>query len=195
MNKQPMQVNLLWTGREYYSLENCFVNILPSGADITSTIVGHYEDKIYKIDYGIKTNQDWETLQVNIESRHTNGSQSMRLQSDGKGNWTNEGKTVDQFQGCTDIDITLTPLTNTLPIRRLRLTPNQFKEIKVLYFDPLKGEIRPVRQQYTCLSRTKYRYENVPNDFESVIEVDEAGLVVDYPGLFVRTAVAHTKHV
>ena len=33
----------------------------------------------------------------------------------------------------------------------------------------------------------EYKFENVPNDFEAIITVDEWGLVVNYPELFVRT--------
>jgi hypothetical protein len=63
----------------------------------------------------------------------------------------------------------------------------------VIYCDILKRQIKPVHQKYTCLSNTKYRYENVPNDFEVTIEVDESGLVVDYPSLFLRTTTLETN--
>jgi uncharacterized protein len=183
-----MQTNILWTGREYDSLENCLVNTGPAGSSITSTIIGHYEGIIYKVEYQLKTNANWETVFLEINSRHNNHIQTIRLEGDGKGNWLSHGKDAPAFNGCMDVDIPLTPFTNTLPIRRLTLRENQSQEIKVVYCDLLAQEIKPVRQQYTCLSPTKYHYQNIPNDFEAVIEVDEAGLVVDYPSLFVRTA-------
>jgi hypothetical protein len=87
-----------------------------------------------------------------------------------------------------------TPFTNTLPVKRLKLKQDQSQEIQVIYCDLLNGQISPVRQKYTCLSKTRYQYENVPNDFEATIEVDEAGLVVDYPFLFYRTAAIMTNY-
>jgi hypothetical protein len=57
----------------------------------------------------------------------------------------------------------------------------------VIYFDLLAQQVKPVHQRYTCRSETEYHYENVPNDFEATLQVDELGLVVDYPSLFVRT--------
>ena len=51
-------------------------------------------------------------------------------------------------------------------------------------------QIEPVYQQYKRVSDTEFQYENVPNDFSATIEVDALGLVVDYPGLFTRTAIA-----
>jgi hypothetical protein len=183
-----MQTNILWTGREYYSLENCVVNAGPAGSAITSTIIGHYEGIIYKVDYHIKTNANWETVFLEINSRHNNQIQSICLEGDGKGNWTSNGQRAELFNGCMDVDIPLTPFTNTLPIRRLTLHENQSQEIGVIYCDLLAQQVKPVRQQYTCLSPTQYHYENIPNDFEAIIEVDDSGLVVDYPSLFVRTA-------
>jgi hypothetical protein len=189
-----MQTNLLWTGREYYSLENCLVDVQSAGTEIISTIIGKYKEKIYKVEYLIKTNHDWETILLEIHSRHSDKTQSIRLQGDGKGNWTGNNENADQFKGCIDVDISLTPFTNTLPIKRLRLDQDQSKEIQVIYFDLLEGQIKPVRQKYTCLSKTKYHYGNVPNDFEATIEVDEEMFVVDYPSLFFRTAALLTNY-
>lgn len=189
-----MQTNVLWTGREYYSLENCLVNTTANGSEITSTIIGHYEKKIYQVGYSIKTNGNWETVFFEINARHSNQIQSIRLEGDGRGNWMSEGKEMTQFNGCLDIDIPLTPFTNTLPINRLRLEVNQTQEIRVIYLDLLAHQITPVRQKYTRLSHLEYQYENIPNDFEAKIQVDESGLVVDYPSLFVRTDAQKTNY-
>ena len=132
-----MQTNILWTGREYYSLENCLVNTGPNGSIITSTIIGHYEGTIYKVDYQIKTNANWETVFLEINSRHNNHLQTIRFEGDGKGNWTRDGQKASPFTGCIDVDIAVTPFTNTLPIRRLTLRENQSQEIKVIYCDLL----------------------------------------------------------
>lgn len=182
-----MQTNLLWTGREYYSLENCLVDLQPTGADIISTIIGRYQEKIYRVEYHIRTNANWETIFLSINSRHSNKTQQVQLESDGKGNWYSNGKKNTEFDGCIDVDIPLTPFTNTLPIRRLLLKNDQSEEIRVIYCDLLEGKIHPVRQRYIRLSDTAYHYENVPNDFEATIQVDDQGLVIDYPELFVRT--------
>jgi hypothetical protein len=64
----------------------------------------------------------------------------------------------------------------------------------VIYLDLLAQEVSPVRQKYTRLSQLEYQYENVPNDFEAKIQVDESGLVVDYPSLFVRSAERKTTY-
>jgi uncharacterized protein len=183
-----MQTNILWTGREYYSLENCLINDLDNGAEITSTIIGSYEGRLYKVEYHIRTNEYWQTVLLELTSQVSNNTQMTTFEGDGKGIWTFNGKEAEQFIGCIDVDIAVTPFTNTLPIRRLQLQQGQSQQIQVIYCDLLNQVIKPVSQNYTRLSNNEYHYENIPNDFEATIQVDESGLVVDYPGLFVRTA-------
>nr|WP_294796502.1 putative glycolipid-binding domain-containing protein [uncultured Mucilaginibacter sp.] len=189
-----MQTNLLWQGREYFSLESCLVDSALDGCIINSAIVGYYQEKIYRVEYIIKTNTLWQTLFVEITAWHDNEKQNVVLKGDGNGNWTMNGKTMAEFAGCIDVDIPLTPFTNTLPINRLKQGKDQTQKIKVIYCDILEKKISAVRQKYTCISPTSYHYENVPNDFEATIEVDDLGFVVDYPELFVRKAAMSSNY-
>jgi len=183
-----MQTNILWTGREYYSLENCILTTTDTGSEVSSVIIGMYLKKIYRVEYLITLNDKWEPLFSELKYQTDDRREVHRYHSDGRGNWSKDGTLIHEFIGCTDIDIPLTPLTNTLAINRTKLQIEENLEIKVLYMDILNHEIKPVRQRYTRLSQTTYKYENVPNDFEAILCVDELGLVVDYPDLFVRTA-------
>ncbi|HEY8399944.1 MAG TPA: putative glycolipid-binding domain-containing protein [Cytophagaceae bacterium] len=186
-----MQTNILWVGRQYYSLENCLVNIYPDRIEVSSTILGYYQNEIYKVDYRIVANLNWITMFIEIKWRLNEQIQEVRLESDGVGNWIKNGNNAEQLKGCIDVDISLSPFTNTLPIRRLHLKPGHTQEIAVVYCDFLNQQIKPVRQKYTRLSDKYYGYENVPNDFEAIIQVDESGIVVNYPSLFERVAIRH----
>ena len=124
--------------------------------------------------------------QVEIKSTIEGFVETNSLQSNGKGSWFDKGEVLQQFDGCIDVDLPLTPFTNTLPINRLKLQVGEQQVIRVVYLDLLNNAIKPIAQRYTRLSEFQYKYENVPNDFEAVILVDESGFVVDYPGLFER---------
>jgi hypothetical protein len=52
--------------------------------------------------------------------------------------------------------------------------------------DALAGEMKVERQAYTCLDRGAYRFENLESGFMAELQVDDYGLVVEYPGLFKR---------
>lgn len=189
-----MQKNILWTGIEYHSLENCILTITDKGSETNSTIIGVYGNELYRIEYRIRTNQYWETIFFEIKSQFDNTVEIFDCRKEGKESWNVNGKPDGEFKGCVDIDISLTPFTNTLPINRLHLSEKEGKQIKVLYVDVLGRKMMPVQQKYTKLSATDYKYENVPNDFESVIAVDDLGLVVKYQGLFKRTYIAESNY-
>jgi hypothetical protein len=159
-----------------------------NGTEINSTIVGLYENKTYTVSYDIKTNRHWQTVFVLLQIQHNNHRRRVLLESDGKGNWKSDGKATDKYKGCIDVDIPVTPFTNSLPINRLKLKVKDASEVQVIYLDMLNNKISPVKQKYVRLSPSVYHYENIPNDFETDIQVDESNFVVDYPQLFVRTA-------
>jgi len=185
-----MQKNILWAGIEYDSLENCMIKSKESGVEINSVIIGSYKHEIYRVSYLIKTNEHWATVFFELEVQFSDRKLMYSYNCDREGNWTKNGSAIDEFKGCIDIDISLTPFTNSLPINRLKLEINERRQIKVLYIDILNQEIKPVLQNYTRISDVEYKFENVPNDFEAIISIDEDGFVVNYPNLFVRQEIS-----
>lgn len=184
-----MHKNILWKGIYYNSLENCSVSAGKTGIRIRSTIVGSHENTPYTIEYSITTNRRWETRRVSVTAHLSNTTHRVVLHKDSGGRWIENGGPAPRYNGCTDIDISLTPFTNTLPINRLGLKENEEAIIDVIYIDLLNTDTRPVRQHYKRLTAREYLYANVPNDFESTVTVDESGLVVEYPGLFARALI------
>jgi len=181
-----MQTNIIWTGRLYHSMENCILTKTGTGSEIISTIIGDYANQIYKIDYRICANLKWETTFVNIRTQFDNLVNAMTLEKkDGK--WSLNGEPKAELGNVPDIDISLTPSTNTLAINRLQLKDGDRQVIEVLYFDIFEKQIKLVKQVYGRLTRNQYVYENYDGSFKAELIIDEQGLVVDYPELFEMT--------
>jgi hypothetical protein len=179
--------DILWKGIKYNSLENCIVTIQNDQQKINSTINGDYDKILYKINYEISTTLTWETVYFEINAQLNEQVKNLRLEKAGHGRWLVNGVPAANFKDCIDIDISLTPFTNSLPVNRLDLNIGETKLIHVLYFDVFNWTIQPVQQRYTRVADLTYQYENVPNDFEALVIFDEEGIVVSYPGLFERT--------
>lgn len=184
-----MQTHIGWKGYLHSLSEDCRVTNTTNGTGITGLVKGIWEGQSIAADYFIQVNQRWETISFELDSKTGNKDFDLRFESDGQGNWTSNGKAMPVFNGCIDIDISVTPFTNTLPINRLQLAKNEKRRIPVIYIDVLKQATSRVDQVYTKLGRCNYKYENTTNDFTAVITVDDAGLVLDYPGLFTRRKV------
>jgi uncharacterized protein len=178
--------HMRWRSKEYGSLEECRLLTKEDAIEVDSVINGSYDHNNFSVRYTIITNLNWETIHFSVSSEVNGKQRTISCSSDGKGNWSENGKTLPGFAGCTDIDIPLTPFTNTLPINRLGLELNAAAKIKVLYIDVLQQKETALHQRYTRIAAGKYKYENVPNDFEAMISVDGDGFVTDYPGLFSR---------
>ena len=97
---------------------------------------------------------------------------------------------MPELQGCIDADISVTPFTNTLPIRRLGLAPEESAELYVAYVVGTRLQAWPEPQRYTCLEKSDrgglYRFLSLDGEFTADLPVDADGLVLDYPGLFRR---------
>jgi hypothetical protein len=177
--------NIIWKGLEDESLEFCRINF---GKLITvkSSIVGCSDDVPFKVDYELEMSEDWIISNFNIKACLGNADHSFSLNHNGHGGWYNSGKEWKHLEGCMDIDITLTPFTNSLPINRLSPQLNQQIDIDVVYIDVLRFGITPRRQHYIQLDENTYRFSHDHDDFTADILFDDCKLVTRYPGLFER---------
>ena len=181
-----MQTNIIWTGRQYHSIENCILTTTKAGNEIISTIIGDYDNLIFKIGYRIRTNGHWQTTSVNIRTQFNNLIETITLEKIGEKYLLN-GNPCPELDDIIDIDISATPFTNSLPINRLKLKDGEQQIIDVIYFDIFERKISPVKQVYKRLTSAQYIFENYDKTFKANILVDEQGLVVDYEELFKMT--------
>ncbi len=107
-----------------------------------------------------------------------------------EGQWSHGYETKADLAGCTCVDLSLTPFTNTLAILQLGLQPGEEGEIKCAYLDFDTLEFYPVQQRYTCLESTLnssfYGYENLHSGYKTTFYLDADFIVLDYPDTFLR---------
>ena len=123
-----------------------------------------------------------------FEGRLIGDARRPELASDGAGHWRDgAGTELPHLDGAIDVDLPLTPFTNTLPIRRLALGAGHSADLLVAYILLPESRVIADPQRYVCLEPSRrYRYESLDSDFVREIEVDADGLVTTYPGLFRR---------
>lgn len=174
---------IIWKGLLYQSTEHCKIKKEEGFFMIDSKIEGSLEAQNYSVAYRLKINPDWEIQNFEIESQvdHTRSvTKGYKINRD----WYINGGIRNEFSNFDFIDISLSPFTNTLPINHLNFEKEEEKIISVIYINLLENKIEPQQQKYIKISDAKYKYENIPNDFEAVLEVDGSGFVRFYPGLF-----------
>jgi uncharacterized protein len=159
----------------------------PDGVSAESVVLGPAGAEVFAARYRIRCDGEWRVRHLAVAL--LGEDRGLELSSDGAGHWTDRsGSPLPDLADTIDVDLSATPFTNTLPIRRLGLGRGQSETIRVVYVRLPDLTVTIDRQRYTCLEPgRRYRYAAVDSDFTREIEVDDDGLVVTYPGLFRRT--------
>lgn len=182
MNKKNTARWRDWSGN---SIEHLVLKETREGIHAESVIISKDSDNPFTARYEIVCDNEWHVRHVNVSL--VGDDRGIYLSSDGKGNWSDDSGDKPQLRGAIDVDITATPFTNTLPIRRLKLGTEQSEDIFVVYVRLPELTITLDPQRYTCLETGRlYRFESLDSDFARDIEVDADGLVTIYPRLFKR---------
>ena len=180
----------MWAPWEGPGLEHLRLATSDGGVVANGLVIGLEAGRPFRIGYEIRCDGHWRVREVRVASPDSERP-VLELLADGEGHWKGRGgEPVPELDGCIDVDISATPFTNTLPIRRLGLEPGESEELAVAYVRVPELLVGPERQRYGCLHARAdgglYQFEALPSGFTAELPVDAEGLVLDYPGLFRR---------
>lgn len=177
-----------WRGPES-SYEACAMTRLSAGWLLEGTVVASAAGQPSPVSYRVLCDATWHTRDVRVfawEARlPASTPRVLALESDGAGHWRVNGEPAPSLDGCLDVDLGVTPSTNTLPIRRLRLAVGGSAHVVAAWVRFPDLEVRSLGQRYTRLDERLWRYES-DTGFTADLTVDAEGLVVDYPGAWQR---------
>jgi len=180
-----MQKSIVWEGLHYDTEEHCNINYLDEAIIVRSELEGWALTIPVYVEYVLRLDLYWNVVELDINFTVGQTLFVYLLFRDAEGEWTDvDGKAFPEFKGCNYVDISLTPFTNTLPVKGSRWIQGQRQQTDVLYIDILANQLRKDTQYYTLLSPNNYRFENDGGNFTADIIVDEDGFVTHYPQLF-----------
>lgn len=187
----PIDRTLFWAPWSGPGLEHLRLRSADIGYVATGTVLGLADGRPFRLQYKIKCDAEWHPRKVLLDCLGPDGSRTRLLRATGHGHWKNDhGEILSALDGCHDVDIAVTPLTNTLAIRRLKLKPGQAAALRVIRVDVPDLQLRRVEQRYTCLDQRSdgmtIRYEGPSGGVAADLPLDADGLVVDYPETFRR---------
>lgn len=109
------------------------------------------------------------------------------LGADGTGRWGEmNGAHRHDLTGCSDIDLSVTPFTASVPIRRLSLAVGDDTETTSASVDVETLAVVPVVHHLERLTTRRFRRTVLHTGAIIEFDVDEYGLVHDYPAEFRR---------
>ncbi len=186
-----MATDVGWTAIRWPGLEHVIVSAEATAWRARGRVI-MAEERLVSVDYEVRCDAAVCVTGLTISVRDSAGQADLLLAADGDGHWQANGTARPDLDGCIDLDIDCTPLTNTLPIRRLDWSAGQAHDLDVVYVSVPDLSVSRARQRYTLLApgageeadQRVFRYES--GSFRADLPVDSDGVVVDYPGLWAR---------
>ena len=142
----------------------------------------------FRLTYRLAWDDSWRLRDAELVAVTKRLTRSLSLRTDGQGHWhRGDGRTIDDLNGCVDVDIWPTPFTNSFPIRREPMAVGQRRQFQMAWIFAPELTVQPQQQAYTRLAERLYLFENLDESgFKAELPVDEDGIVLDYPGFFRR---------
>ena len=179
-----MDHSILWRGLDQPGHEVCRVYKLDTEWHLKGTAVFLSEDRRpCRLAYRIICDSNWKTLSGTVSGWVGNEDVNIEIAVDAL-HWQLNGLDQPQVTGCIDLDLNFSPSTNLLPIRRLGLEIGRQAEVKAAWLRFPSFDLEPLSQVYTRLDEFTYRYSSNDGKFVRDLTVNDAGLVIDYPGLW-----------
>lgn len=177
---------LLWLSEQAPGAEYVRLWQRREGYRVHGHWVGVADGEPGRASYQLDLDSHWAVRRLRAAWFTATATRRLHLHGDAAGGWHVNGQLRPDLSGCTDIDLAWTPLTNTLPIRRLDLAVGEQRDISVAYIAAGTLTVTPDGQRYTRLAARRWRYESLDTPFVADLTVDGEGLIVDYPPLFRR---------
>ncbi len=174
---------VLWQGVETGALDRCTMEAGRDGLRLSGIVLTPEHGTPLDVRYLVETGPDGLTRRVELAL--DGGATRRALLADGAGSWRWEGGDgLPEVDGALDVDLTVTPATNTLPIRRLarQLETGQAADLRMAWVQFPGLEVLPSAQRYQRLAPDRWHFST--GDFHAELLVDPDGLVLDYGGLF-----------
>jgi hypothetical protein len=191
MDFAPLPATAAWQHQQARSgFEVVYFQPLADGCRVEGWTTALEDGKTWAVEYTIDLDRAGATRSARIRGRSAVGLSSADLQADGAGRWLVGGVPAPHLDGCLDVDLESSAMTNALPVRRLGLAPGAGAAAPAAYVRAIGLAAERLEQTYWRApdeaAGQHYDYAAPAFDFACRLSYDESGLVLDYPGIAVR---------
>ena len=166
--------------------------VAAGGVRVNGTTTGFQDGESWIVTYRLFLDEAWCTRMAALTSTTAAGVAERVLESDGGGRWWVDGRAAPQLEGCLDVDLESSAMTNALPVRRLLLSVGGQAAAPAAYVRAFALGVERLEQHYARRDdrdgSQQFDYDAPAFDFECRLAYDQSGLVLQYPGIARRVA-------
>jgi uncharacterized protein len=190
MDFRPVPVTAAWQHQEARAgFEVAYFQPAAEGLRVEGWTTAVEDGQTWAVEYAIDLDRAGATRSAQIRGRSAAGLSAASLTADGAGRWLVDGRPAPHLDGCLDVDLESSAMTNALPVRRLSLAPDARAVAPAAYVRAVGLAVERLEQTYRRVpdeTGQRYDYAAPAFGFSCRISYDASGLVVDYPGIAVR---------
>jgi hypothetical protein len=168
---------ILWQRLDMPGLEWCEIRRASDGTQVSGVALVAKAGTPYRTDYAIEIDAAGHTRRALVRPIGVPKG-DFELRADGSGGWLENGVAVPALDGCVDVDLGFSPMTNSLPIWRLGLAPGETREVRAAWVRFPEFTVEVLRQTYERTGASTYVYRS--DGFEAPLRVDVDGIVEEY---------------
>jgi hypothetical protein len=195
MRLDPMPLVSAWTHVGVRAgFEVLFTDTIPTGHLLRGHTTAVEGSEAWSVGYRIEVDWHWHTRRADIEGTTSAGTARTsleRIDNTGGVQWLVDGVLRSEFDGCLDVDLESSAVTNTLPIHRLDAVAGETYAVPAVFVRADNLAAERLEQEYRLIARTsaeiRFDYASPTFDFRCELSYDTSGLVVRYPGIALRT--------
>lgn len=170
--------------------ESVFLHADKTGYRFDGHTAAVEDGAVWVVRYSITVDARWATRSARVWGWSPTGERQTELNADGLGRWSVSGQRAPELDGCLDVDLASSALTNTMPVHRLDLGIGQSALAPAAYVRALDLGVERLQQTYARVDddglNTRYDYSAPAFGFRCRLVYDPAGLAIDYPGIATR---------
>ncbi|HEX6307757.1 MAG TPA: putative glycolipid-binding domain-containing protein [Longimicrobiales bacterium] len=179
---------VLWRRIDVPAYEHSRLLEFSDGYIIDGRVITVLDSRPAEAHYAVVCDHGWATRRVLVTLLQGSETRRIDIRRDEHAQWWQDDEIRPELEGLVDIDLSLTPATNTLPIRRLALGMGGSMAVTAVWVRFPQLIVEPLPQRYTRMTESRYRYESDGGAFTALLDVDGAGVVVRYGDIWERLA-------
>ncbi len=135
----------------------------------------------WSVEYRMDLDPSWTTRAALVSCLSAAGRRYVALSWEN--GWLVDGVRRTDLDGCLDVDLEASAMTNAFPVRRLGLALGERASAPAVYVRAPDLRVMRLEQRYSRVDGRRFDYSAPAFDFTGRLVYDESGLVLDYPGI------------
>ncbi len=175
--------SVLWRRLDLPGHDACQLVRTASGHELRGVAVFLHGGRPCSLRYKVRCSEHWLTYGAHVVGVVGRRTVEVRIQRT-RVDWIVNQEVQPGLADCEDIDLSFTPATNTLPIRRLRLSVGESRATSAAWLRFPSLTLARLDQTYTCRGHGTYTYRSFAGKFRRRLGIRPSGLVASYPKLW-----------